>query len=71
MNMEKQLEIIRKYTVTGIPQNLIDSMLIELGRTREDFDKFMFGQTCALVGTQVLYYPWDVERFIKRLNVID
>ena len=68
---EERLELVESYTVTGIPGSSISRMLKEMGLSESRFNKFMAGQTCGLVGGETMYYPWDVERFVKRLPVID
>lgn len=29
------------------------------------FDKWIRGQTCALIDGKMVFYSWDVERFLK------
>ena len=38
---------------------------------REDFRKWMYGQTCTFIDNEVCYYSWDWERFICGKPIID
>ena len=61
-----------------------------LGDRFDEFDKWMYGQTCAVcegrayghetkeyrescggVAHGIVYYPWDVKRFLNGRSVID
>lgn len=64
-------KLINMFTVQGIPESSIDRLLQEAGRSREEFDKYMYGQTGGIIGGEFLYYPWDVERFLNRLKTLD
>lgn len=64
-------DIIKKYTVTGVPASLIPQLMKELNLNEKKFNEFMFGQTVGLVGNEALYYVGDIERFINNKKVID
>ena len=64
-------EIVNKYTINGIPSSSIDKLLDETGRTRKEFDEYFFGQTCGIIGNELLYYTHDIERFINNLKPLD
>lgn len=55
-------------TVSGIPDEGIDNICKELDIPREEFDKFIFGQTCGYVPNKVLYYEGDVLKFLRMMN---
>jgi hypothetical protein len=64
-------EIIRQYTVTGVPRSMIPMMCKELNINEDKLTEWLNGQTCGLVGGEAMIYPWDIERFIRNLPVID
>jgi len=38
---------------------------------KEDFRKWMFGQTCSYIDNEIVYYSWDWERFVSGKPIID
>ena len=54
----------------GIPFKDIEEYLLPPAKYKE-FEHFMRGQTCGLVGGMSICYTGDFERFLKGLPVID
>lgn len=71
MEQLSKIDIIRQYTVTGVPKSIIPLLCKELNINEEKLMGWLRGQTCGLVGNEVMIYPWDIERFVNNLPVID
>ena len=64
------LEVLTKYDDDGNPTIQYiswDELKEKLGERYDEFGEWMYGQTCLLDGA----YPWDVQRFIHGLPIID
>lgn len=71
MTNAEKVKIVERYEVGGIPESSITRLMKELNLNKEKFHKFMRGQTCLLIGEEVVYYTHDVIRFVEGLPVID
>lgn len=69
--LEERLSLVRSYTITGVPDGSINRLFKELGLSEKKYRKWANGQTCAIVGNEVVHYPWDIEAFIKGLAPLD
>lgn len=67
--MLKTKDNYKAYIINGIKMSSIKNILY--AKDLKKFDKFMQGQTCGLIGNEVIVYTWDFERFLKGLPVID
>ena len=64
-------EIIKMYCLYGVPQSNIKRLMKVLGKSEKKFYKFMFGQTTSVVNGEAIYYPWDIEKFVNNLPLLD
>ncbi len=61
-------KLINMYTTSGIEDEGIDIICKELEIPRDKFDEFIRGQTCAYVPNKVLYYEYDVLKFLRMMK---
>jgi len=55
----------------GYTHEEVEALCVENNRSIEEFDKWMIGQTVGEVDGKAIYYIHDVDRFFKRLPIID
>lgn len=65
MTIQEKLQIIDKYTFSGVPEERISDLCKELNINEDLLNEYLAGQTMCMLGAVV--YPDDIKRYIKGL----
>lgn len=65
MDKQTDIDIIRQYTVTGVPATMIPMLFNELNLNLDAFYEWHSGKTCGIVGGETMIYPWCIKRFVE------
>ena len=71
MTKKKQVEIMERYVIQGVPYSSLPRMCREAKISYPKLMKYLRVQTMAIVGGEGVVYSWDIERFINGLPCID
>lgn len=65
MKKTKQ-QILKSYVVSGVPSSLISLMCKEMRISEKKLNKWLNGQTMALIGNETVIYTYDLERYLNK-----